>query len=120
VGRVVPAKLFEYFAARKPILTIAPRGERWDLREGGPVSHRREPADVEGIAGFLAGQLALHAGGGAARPEAADWDVSGFGRKAQAGQLAELLDDLLADGKHPAGAGALTPVAPLAPELTRI
>jgi glycosyltransferase involved in cell wall biosynthesis len=49
-GRVVPAKFFEYLATGRPILTIAPKGEAWDLLRPYPGAVCFEPKDVAGIA----------------------------------------------------------------------
>ena len=93
VGRVVPAKLFEYMAAARPTLTIAPRGEAWDLLEGYPGG-RFLPSDVGGIAAWLTAALREHRAG-AVCPVAA-WDASAFTRLTQAGQLAGFLNELAA------------------------
>ena len=91
-GRVVPAKLFEYMAAVRPILAIAPPGETWDLLEGYPGAGRFRPADVAGIASWLAGAIADHQAG---RPRTAEgWDASAYTRDNEARQLATFLDEL--------------------------
>jgi glycosyltransferase involved in cell wall biosynthesis len=92
VGRVVPAKIFEYLAARKPVLTIAPRGDLWDLLEGCPRAARFLPADDEGVAGWLEAQIRGRAAG--AVFDDGEWEGSRFNRKHQAGQLATLLEGL--------------------------
>ena len=51
-GRVVPAKLFEYMATGRPILTIAPPGEAREILEGYPGGCF-SPGDVPGIATWL-------------------------------------------------------------------
>lgn len=51
--RVLPAKVFEYLAARRPILAIAPRGELWDILQRFSESSAFEPTDVSGIAAYL-------------------------------------------------------------------
>lgn len=91
--RVVSAKVFEYMAARRPILAIAPRGEHWDLLRDCPAARCHTPGDTEGIAKSLAGEMER-----ALRDEpfdAGDWDASRFDRRHLAGELAELLDELL-------------------------
>jgi hypothetical protein len=50
---VVPAKLFEYMAARRPILAIAPEGEARGLLQGHPATYGCHPADAEAIAGAI-------------------------------------------------------------------
>lgn len=89
-ARVVPAKVFEYMAARKPILAIAPKGELWDLLRGYPRASLFVPGDTDGIAGYLAREAQSHVTGGA--PATAAWDVSLFDRRARARQLATVLD----------------------------
>ena len=91
-GRVVPAKLFEYMACRKPILSVAPRGELWDLLEDYPARSRHTPDDAEGIADALAREIRRRREGGAA--DFRSWDGSRFDRKVQAGQLAAILESL--------------------------
>jgi glycosyltransferase involved in cell wall biosynthesis len=92
VGRVVPAKVFEYMAARRPILAIAPRGELWDLLQDHPRAFCHTPGDPGGIAGRLAQEVRRHREGAAALP--CSWDPSRYDRRRQAGQLAALLDSL--------------------------
>jgi glycosyltransferase involved in cell wall biosynthesis len=91
VGRVVPAKIFEYMAARRPVLAIGPRGECWDILGNYPLASRFLPDDVTGIARWLRQQV----GGEGPEPPAADWDSSRYDRRSQAGQLVELLESLL-------------------------
>src|SRR5262249_38447605 len=91
VGRVVPAKLFEYMAAARPMLTIAPRGESWDLVEGYPGG-RFVPGDVDGITTWLAGAIADRVEGGS--QPARERNADAFTRENEAGQLTELLNSL--------------------------
>jgi glycosyltransferase involved in cell wall biosynthesis len=90
--RVVPAKVFEYMAAKRPVLAIAPRGEAWDLLEDYPAAHRFVPADVEGISRWLAEQLRQHRAG--TSPAFPEWDESRYNRRSQTGQLAEILESV--------------------------
>src|SRR5436190_10915798 len=90
--RVVPAKVFEYMAAKRPILAVGPRGEGWDLLDDYPAAGRFVPADVGGISRWLAGQLERHWAGGAS--PFPDWDASRYDRRSQAGQLAEILESV--------------------------
>jgi glycosyltransferase involved in cell wall biosynthesis len=90
--RVVPAKIFEYLAARKPLLAISPPGEVWDILRDYPAGAAFAPSDDEGIAQWLAKQIAGHE-----KKEPIyfnGWDPSRFGRDRQAQQLADLLDSL--------------------------
>jgi glycosyltransferase involved in cell wall biosynthesis len=91
--RVVPAKLFEYLAAHKPILAIAPQGETWDLLKHYPAGSMYAPGDVEGICHWLTTQICRHQEG--CPTFINEWDASRFGRDRQAGQLADLLDGLV-------------------------
>jgi glycosyltransferase involved in cell wall biosynthesis len=90
--RVVSAKLFEYLAARRPILAVAPRGEVWDLLADRPQAHCFEPRDVSGIAGWLAGELRGH--GPVPPGPLASGDIARFSRVREAGELAALLDTI--------------------------
>ncbi len=88
-GRVVPAKLFEYMACKRPVLAIAPPGEMWELLQGHPDARLFTPSDTEAIAEALVNAVRhLHD----RRSVASDWDVSCYSRPSQAKQLAEILD----------------------------
>jgi glycosyltransferase involved in cell wall biosynthesis len=86
--RVMPAKVFEYLAARRPILAVAPRGEVWQLLEG--VSHARcvAPGDISGLVSFL--DTAAQEDSQAREDPVAD--PAAHSRIARARQLASLLD----------------------------
>ena len=101
--RVVPAKVFECMAARKPVLAIAPKGEVWELLEGYPAAHRLEPKDVDGIADCLAHEVRRRLDGRV--PELNGWSADRFERRTQARQLANLLS-AVADGRAHARVGA--------------
>ncbi len=89
-ARVVPAKVFEYMAASRPILAIAPRGEVWNLLEEYPLKSRHDPGDISGIADALAREVSMHPG----KPttQILEHDLSRFARPAQAGELAAVLE----------------------------
>jgi glycosyltransferase involved in cell wall biosynthesis len=92
-GRVLPAKIFEYMAARRPILAIAPPGEVWELLRGHPAAHCFAPSDISGIANFLRIEVSRHQQNGhQVFPLSAG---TAFDRRQQAGQLGGLLDCLL-------------------------
>jgi glycosyltransferase involved in cell wall biosynthesis len=88
-GRVVPAKIFEYMAARRPVLAVGPAGEMWDLLRDYPAAHLYAPGDVAGIADGLARELERRR-----LPSFDGWDGSRYSRSYQAGQLAALLEGL--------------------------
>lgn len=96
--RVAPAKLFEYLALRKPILAITPAGETAGIvRRYFPHNHF-EPNDVPGIANWLCEQLAVFPGTGRGDLEATpDVDLTEFTRLHQAGQLADVLNSVVAN-----------------------
>lgn len=98
-GRVVPAKLFEYMAAERPILAIAPRGETWSLLDGYPMVGRFLPSDVDGIAAWLEAAVRYQLAGNQPEP-LGEWDASAYTRENEARQLAEFLDGLLPVGAH--------------------
>jgi glycosyltransferase involved in cell wall biosynthesis len=86
--RVVPAKLFEYMAARRPILAIAPPGEVWELLEDHPSAHRFRPNEADALAAFLERALQGQESGESLH----DWSGERFSRRYQTGQLADILD----------------------------
>jgi glycosyltransferase involved in cell wall biosynthesis len=92
-ARVMPAKVFEYMATRRPLLTIAPHGEVWDVLKDHPDAGLHLPTDVEGIATSLRGAVAAHVTG--ATQELA-FDSSRYSRIGQSEQLAALLDAAVA------------------------
>jgi glycosyltransferase involved in cell wall biosynthesis len=97
--RVVPAKLFEYLAAGKPILGICPSGESADLlKQSQPESHFI-PSDVAGIARWLETNIRSCEAGEVRSHRVRNNSVEQFSRRAQAGQLAGLLDQLVAQSR---------------------
>ena len=92
--RVVPAKLFEYLAIRKEMLTIAPHGETADLaRRFFPDGHF-VPNDTAGIAAWLTERLSGVERSSRERP--ARQAIDEFSRESQTARLAELLDEVTA------------------------
>jgi glycosyltransferase involved in cell wall biosynthesis len=96
----IPAKAYEYLRARRPILALTdPSGDTADLlRRAGtgaivPLDSRERIA--EALPGFLDSIRA-----GVLEP-ACDEEVARHSRRARAGELASLLDDLLAARRAP-------------------
>jgi glycosyltransferase involved in cell wall biosynthesis len=90
--RVLPGKIFEYMACRRPILAIAPPGDLWQVLEDYPAAHRYEPSDVGGITAFLARRLQEFET--SATKQAIMWDDPRYNRREQARTLAGLLSDI--------------------------
>jgi len=91
--RVVPAKLFEYLAIRKEMLTIAPHGETADIaRRFFPQGHF-VPSDQSGIAAWLKNRLSAVGHSHDERPPIHGIDE--FSRESQTARLAELLNELV-------------------------
>ena len=96
-GRVVPAKLFEYLAVRRPLFAIVPPGEVASLLNDCPFAFVHSPGDVTGIAQRLGDEIERHRLG-ISWPTGL-WDSSPFERRRQSGQLAELLERVSAVGQ---------------------
>lgn len=92
--RVVPAKLFEYLAVRKEILTIAPHGETADIaRRFFPQGHF-VPNDTAGIATWLQNRLSDRSDSHDGQPS--NRGIDEFSRQSQTERLAQLLNELVA------------------------
>ena len=96
--RVVPAKVFEYLAARRRILAIMPRGECWELLAADADACRVLPGDIDGIAQALLAELSRPVG--ARREQGGTAKLHQYSRRYQAGQLADFLHRLVT--LHPA------------------
>lgn len=88
--RVVPGKIFEYFATANTILAIAPEGEVWELLRGYPLAQCAEPADHDSVVEFLIAALESF-------PEwdtraAVDFNASRFERRQLSAELAAVLE----------------------------
>lgn len=89
--RVAPAKLFEYLAVKREILSITPSGETADiLGSFWPASNFRAD-NVAGMAGWLTERLTETHDACISQPE----QIDQFKREYQAGQLADLLNQLV-------------------------
>ena len=94
--RVAPAKLFEYLALRKPILSITPDGETTDIVRRFYPDSRFAPADAGGIARWLEQRLEVERFAGAAQvDELFHAEINEFSRENQAKKLAALLNGLV-------------------------
>jgi glycosyltransferase involved in cell wall biosynthesis len=91
--RVAPAKLFEYLAIGRPMLTVTPDGETAGIsRRFFPDGHC-VPGDVAGIAAWIKTHVTEWQRSGRSSPEGhAAESIAPFTRRHQAGQLAELLN----------------------------
>ena len=96
-GRVVPAKMFEYLAVRRPIFAIVPPGEVSSLLQDCPFAFVHSPSDIAGLARRLGDEIerkrldvSLPTG---------SWDTSAFERRRQTEQLAQLLNRVSAVGQ---------------------
>ncbi len=87
-------KVFEYLAARRPILAVVPAvGELASLLHRYPLARVASPTDIEGIKEGILWALAA-AGKAVDIANSRDDIVSQFDRRLQAGRLAEMLDEL--------------------------
>lgn len=94
--RVVPAKLFEYLALRRPILAITPPGEAAELLRRSPLATVFQPEQVNQITDWIHGCVA--AGGFRAKTDATSCGHPELGwcaRPQLTQQLASQLDDLV-------------------------
>jgi len=104
--RVLPGKTFEYLAAGREILAIAPPGEMQDVLRGFAGVSAFSPSDLDGISEHLARRLTDRSFRTSYQRATAH-----FERRYQAGQLAALLNQLDAAAAH-------APTPAVVPELT--
>ncbi len=89
----VPGKLYEYFGARRPILALVPQEfEAARLINEAHAGMVIESTDIDGIEQRLLDSYRAFQAGDEAAPN--DADLSRYERRAQAGQLASLLNEL--------------------------
>jgi glycosyltransferase involved in cell wall biosynthesis len=95
-ARMVPGKLYEYFATGRPILGLCPEGDARDWIGGDPRSRVAAPTDPEAIADAIE---SLHADWreGLLRPSLRTPIASEFTRAMQARRLHEYLRGVLSD-----------------------
>jgi glycosyltransferase involved in cell wall biosynthesis len=91
-GRVVPAKVFEYIATGKPLLTIAPKGELWTILENHHDPGLCVPHDIGSIATAL-GRMSKSNMNEPARSRTLCADR--FSRVKQAAQVVDVLDSVV-------------------------
>ncbi len=89
-GRVVPGKLFEYMAVRKPIFAVTPPGEAADLLRDFPLGYVYSPNDVAGLARRLGDEIERKRLG--LPLPVGLCDANQFERRQLTAQLAELFD----------------------------
>lgn len=108
--RIINAKTFEYMAARKPMFVVAPKGDVWDIVRELPGSVLCEPANLDELCEQLALQIEQHRCG-VEIPES-HWKIEGFHRRQLAGELAELLGEMVQHASQtPTGLKLLTNAA---------
>ena len=88
--RVVPGKIFEYFATANSILAIAPEGEVWNLLHDYPLAQCAEPSSPESITDFLISSLEDFSE--QVEKAAVGFDASRFERRQLTAELAAILD----------------------------
>ncbi len=98
--RVLPAKVFEYLAVRRPMLAVTPRGELWDVLQKHSNAAVYDPTNTAGIAEFLETRLECRAAG-ITLPEPIN-DLAGLDRRSQCGQLAGILEQVARAERRPA------------------
>jgi len=90
--RIVNGKIFEYFAAEKPFLLVSPKGDMWELSADCPYALPCRPDRPDDLARLLGDELEKHRLG--ISRETGLWTPGQHERKARAGQMAGLLDEL--------------------------
>jgi glycosyltransferase involved in cell wall biosynthesis len=91
---VVPAKVYEYMRAGKPILGLFRPGETTGLLEASGLGYTALPTDVEGITERILGLYRDVRGGNSPKPNREF--VGRLTRKNAARELARLLDEVVA------------------------
>ncbi|MDA1017442.1 MAG: glycosyltransferase [Planctomycetota bacterium] len=90
--RVIPAKMFEYMAARKRVLGVMPQGDTWELLAEYPGSVLHVPGDVFGIRDSLLTEIDYFREFGTQEFDYVN--LRQFSRQVLTGELAEILDSL--------------------------
>uniref|UniRef100_UPI002624D8A1 hypothetical protein n=1 Tax=uncultured Gimesia sp. TaxID=1678688 RepID=UPI002624D8A1 len=90
-NRVAPAKLFEYLAINREILSITPNGETANILNQFWPTGNFHANDMAGIARWLRDRLSGQTAATITNPD----QINQFNREFQAGQLADLLEQLV-------------------------
>lgn len=90
-NRVAPAKLFEYLAIKREILSITPEGETAGILNGFWPEGNFRANDTAGIVRWLMDRLSGLTASSISNPQ----QINQFNRESQSGQLAELLNELV-------------------------
>ena len=115
--RIVNAKTFEYMAAQRPILLVAPQGDLWDVVGDMTGSALCTPQDTAAIVQALATWIEQHRLG--VDIGAGDWNLERFHRRTLTGQLAGLLNELTGSA-NAEGSGKLIESADHQPKPTQV
>jgi glycosyltransferase involved in cell wall biosynthesis len=91
--RIINAKTFEYMAARRPMMVVAPPGDVWDVVRDLPGTLLCPPGNIHGIADALAMAIERYRCG--QDDHDAVWEIQRFERRNLTGQLAGLLDRVI-------------------------
>ena len=92
--RVVPAKLFEYLAQRKSILSILPQGESSGIVSEFFPESTFLPGETQSLSEWLEQQVSRRDAG--QLPPLFDEKIQPYTRRAETGQLAEILNQVTA------------------------
>ena len=93
------AKTFEYLAAGRPILALAPPGATAEVVEGARAGAVLDPADAEGIADHLAGSFRRWRAG-RLRSHVDPEVIRGYSRRALTRRLAAVFDDTMKETRQ--------------------
>jgi len=88
--QIINAKTFEYMAAQRPMLVVAPQGDVWDIVRDLPGTMLCPPSDIHRIATQL--ELAVERFRCGTVDDDALWEISRFERRNLAAELAGLLN----------------------------